>query len=71
MRKLKYNSNLFYNKKNPLPKIVKPNLTLTNTFKKKSLKIYNGIQYYKIDEIQKKHLNKKIGSFVFTRKTKN
>jgi len=71
MRKFKYDYYLFLNKNNKkIPSLVKPNLSLIPIFLKNKVKVYNGLNNYTIEEVQKKHLNSKIGTFINTRSTK-
>ena len=71
MKKFNYNSYLFINKKQKnIPSTLKSNIELSPLFLKKSVKIYNGLNYFTIDEVQKKHLSGKIGTFINTRVSK-
>jgi len=71
MKKFKYNSYLFVHQNNKnTPSIMKPNITLTPTFFKNSVKVYNGLNFFTIEDIQKKHLRYKIGTFINTRSIK-
>ena len=71
MRKFNFNNYLFIHKKQQnIPKKVKSNVQLIPVFLNKSVQVYNGLNYFNIDEIKKKHLNYKIGTFINTRVTK-